>query len=195
MIETILNALSEKINGSSDFLSKPCGVARLQRERVEKKVKVYPVVPNLDPNTCNKQPYLAMVPSTDETAYCFFEVIDDLVNENEKKRFKAIATVRLVGWINTKRFENYKSSSIELSLMKYLSISNLELPSNITPTSLEILRIEPKNAQIFSKYTFDEVETQYLMHPFDYFSIQFKIIYTIAYGCVDIPILSQIISC
>ena len=186
MIERILQDLSEKINANCTFLSKPCGVARLQRERVEKKVKVYAVVPNLDPTTCNKQPYLAMLPCTQETAICYFEVLDNIVTKQDKKIYEATATVRLVGWINTKRFENYQQGSIEQAVIQQLNDKNIAGVNHI-----ELTRLEPKTAQIFQKYTYDEAETQYLMHPFDFFSIVLKITYFNAFGCAEMPILSQ----
>jgi hypothetical protein len=190
MIETILNALAQKINEGCLFLSKPCGVARYQQERVDKKIKIYPVIANTNPDTCNKQPLIAMVPGTNETAYCYFDVLNSQIMQPKSQTVDVTAYVRLVGWINTKRFENYEQGSIERSLMKCLNEKGLTVPNGLNIKAIEIVSVEPKTAAIFKPATFDEVETQYLMPPFDCFSIKIKISYRDVFACAETPILS-----
>ena len=44
-------------------------------------------------------------------------------------------------------------------------------------------REAPRSPELFSKYTYDEAETQYLMLPFEYFAFDFQVSYVLKNGC------------
>ena len=63
--------------------------------------------------------------------------------------------------------------------------------SNVFPYSfirIELTGEETKNVSIFSKYTYNEEEKQYLIYPFDYFALNYEISFYVGINCID-PIL------
>ena len=178
MTEIILKEIAKNITAKCAFLSKPCGVARLQVENVNKKIKKYPVIPNPDISTCNAQPYLDMIPSTKDTVLCYFEVINNRIVENKTMTNVYNSTVRLVCWINTKRIEHYREGAVENNILKSISKNDLDLPTGLNLSYIRELFFEPKDANIFAKYSYNEAEQQYLMLPFDFFSVYFEIQYS-----------------
>ena len=86
--------------------------------------------------------------------------------------------LRLVGWLNVKAIlgENVMQVQCTYRLMRSWILIRLlpEFPQNIAPFTqvyMEVTSQAIRDKAIFSKYTYNELQTQYLMSPYDYFAL------------------------
>lgn len=194
MIEIILKEICKKINADCVFLSKPCGVARIQVERVDKKDKKYPVVENADVATKKKQHYISMTPNTNDAVLCYFEVLNNNLVEKQVGGNVYRSNLRLVGWINTARIKDYEEGTVESHIINAIS-KKITVPNGLTIRYIEEKGFEPKGAAIFQKYTYSEAEQQFLMHPFDYFAVHFEIGYKHNPRCTKPIVINHDVVC
>ncbi|MFZ1593799.1 MAG: hypothetical protein WAT27_17020, partial [Chitinophagales bacterium] len=50
---------------------------------------------------------------------------------------------------------------------------------------IEVTGQNPKSLNPFSKYTYDEENTKYLMAPYDYFSLKVDVIVNVNLSCIE----------
>ena len=51
--------------------------------------------------------------------------------------------------------------------------------------SVSVSRIPKQDASLFSRYTYDETDAQYLMPPYEYFGIELRCTYRINPDCIS----------
>lgn len=126
--------------------------------------------------------YLDLVPNSTKKSIFYVESLGPLKPGSQNaKGFEMESTLRLVGWMNS-RFPVGSDSLAIASILKRFP----DQPFNsgaftrirMRPTS--ILSSEDK---IFSKYTYDEKVSQFLMLPFHAFAIDFTINFTLKADC------------
>ncbi|WP_313418829.1 hypothetical protein [Sphingobacterium multivorum] len=91
----------------------------------------------------------------------------------------------LVCWFCPKKIS---SNADAVSAHALADITNLFKPFyNVGPISrlkINVVSIPQRESGIFSKYTFDEAQTQYLMPPFDFFALKLKCSYRLSPNCL-----------
>lgn len=96
-------------------------------------------------------------------------------------RFKSNLVV--VAWLNKKKLvDNYSSLISAPCIYLVLDAFMGKNPVNyqgLTRIEFKQGRILPQDNRLFSKYTYDEKETQYLMPPFEYFGIELTAEYVV----------------
>lgn len=95
--------------------------------------------------------------------------------------------MRLVCWLNTKKINggiaDMTIASKAMNDMITLLTSSKIVGSPFINIRVAVTRIPDINANLFSAYDYDEKRTQYLFYPFDYFAIDFNIVFSLARGC------------
>jgi hypothetical protein len=119
----------------------------------------------------------------------YFEDVSKAVLEVNRDYTSMEAVIRLVGWFNLKKI-NSSLTDADLMLMNVINAIPETYPPlpGATPY-LNRIRVmfagqEPRSADIFGAYSYDEAEKQYLIYPFDYWAINYRILYSVAPSCV-----------
>lgn len=100
-----------------------------------------------------------------------------------------ITNIRVVAWLNKQKMGLGVHDEITAKCMREM-ITQICRGSAINYQGITRLfftqgRILIQNAEIFSRYNYDEAESQYLRPPFEYFAIDFQAKYTvIGNGCM-----------
>ncbi len=92
----------------------------------------------------------------------------------------------LVCWFCPKKISSNPES---VSAHALADIANVFKPFHndgpISRLKINVVSLPQRDAAIFSKYTFDEVQTQYLMPPFDFFALKLKCSYRLSANCLN----------
>lgn len=110
--------------------------------------------------------------------------------------FQFTSNLRLVVWINRWLVTSSVYSEITALAIADL-IEKLEVDRNpktegmFVNLSVSVQRIPSQDAQIFSKYTYDEAVTQYLRPPFEFFALDLVCKYSINPNCINEIILNE----
>jgi hypothetical protein len=152
--------------------------------------KSFPVDCEVTNEDCLSGKYVDLVPNSKYKSVIYFEdqgirpITQDVID------FTFEASLKLVCWLNLKKLGKINCSNSALAYLNILKV----LPTryiNQTVNTVQYSRIiikpqgqDIKSPDIFSKYTYDEEKTQFLMYPYDYFSLDIYVQFTVAKDCV-----------
>jgi hypothetical protein len=125
------------------------------------------------------------VPNTKYKSVSYFEIQE--INEVDSTAHHTIfeGTVRFVCWLNLPLI-NQTLDPINNIPYEVLGVVPRKL-SNVSPfVFCQVIGVDIKhNEDIFSKYSYEESETQYLMFPFDFFAVDFKLRFRVPIVCIN----------
>lgn len=102
-------------------------------------------------------------------------------------RFESI--LRNVCWLNTKFIAAANcyslSSPLITEIINRLAGGNPYNSSPYTKILVEVLDIPNADKNLFSPYTYDHYHTQFLMPPFEFFAIDFKVTFSMSPNCMS----------
>ena len=104
----------------------------------------------------------------------------------------------MVGWLNLAKLgvtDCSWSAIAVLAIIAQLPDTYFNLNNVYTRCIITEISEAEKLPAIFSKYSYDEAVTQYLLHPFDYFALDITIDYVVPRACIDAIILNPAINC
>jgi hypothetical protein len=148
--------------------------------------KTFPVGCDVTADDCKEGAYNDLMPNSAYNSVIYFED-KGITFDDYKKGFKYYTSnLRLVGWINTPKIcgNDCKegpcayAAKVVTDIIKSFPL----FPAHEDPFSFlysEVTEQEPKTNAIFSKYTYDEVHSQYLIGPYDYFALNIKTVFAI----------------
>lgn len=191
MNQAIASIIKTAIEGL-DFIDKISGLVSTQYRNVEGVVKSYPVACCV-PDDCKDGDYNDMTPNSKYKSVIYFE--DGGVNfVRAQGNFKYYrSSLRLVGWLNVKMIlgDECEASQCTYSSHAIMDIirSLPEFPQNISPFTQVYIEVDSqviRDKSIFSKYTYNELQTQYLMSPYDYFALDITTTFAICIPGTDV---------
>lgn len=156
--------------------------------------KKFPVYLNENKTICDNSDYIDLVPNSDKKSIMYFEengITSQQINDN---LVEVTANVKLIGWFNLKAI-NGNLLDCELLKLNILKVIPGDIP-NVSPYSFIRINFtgdDPKTVNIFSKYTYNEEEKQYLIYPYDYCALNFEILFYLGKMCVEDITLNPII--
>ena len=162
-------------------------VARVSQSSGDSKVeKRFPIscAMNYD-DACKLGTYDELSPDSKYKSVVFFE--DDSFSLDEKVGDKLYyeSTIRLVAWLNLCKIEDSCGTSGDyvLSIIKALPAMayNYGVMLGIT---IDVTSQLQRDVSIFSKYTFNEKQTQYLMYPYDFFALEIRTRFHVKSECI-----------
>ena len=148
--------------------------------------KIYPVAINT-PTTCDNSRYIDLVPDTTPTRkksiiYC--EKLNTTVLDRDTRYFFIEERWRLVCWMNMKIInKNYTT------VYPFLQTVLKRIPAEYgnygkwIDVYFDYISQVP-DSDIFSKYTYDEPEKQFMIYPFGAFALDFAVRYRMAQSCL-----------
>lgn len=151
--------------------------------------KVFPVSCSINETQCKPGDYQELIPNTNYKSVVYFEDGGVTVTGRDARFVDCRSTLSLIAWLNGKKLGN---DGCDLSSIAVLNIIKALTPyfSNFNSGSFAKIKIaavseDPKNANIFTRYSYDESTTQYLMYPFDYFRLNLSVVFSVPLGCID----------
>jgi uncharacterized protein (TIGR02145 family) len=145
-------------------------------------IKTFPVACCVSADDCKEGAYNELMPDSKYKSVIYFE--DKGISFKEYKRgFKYYTSnLRLVGWLNIAKILGTDCGSEIPCTYAAIVIADIIRalplhPSNISPFAMvfsEITAEEPRSNAIFSRYSYNEVHSQYLMAPYDYFALNIR---------------------
>lgn len=166
-----------------DWVDKASGLVRAVRTSSSTgQTKVFPAAANVSPDY-DPQVMTDMVPDSTKYSVLYFE--DQGINYRNAGRFvECTSRVRMVVWLNGSKLR-FTSSQAVKSIQQIVQ----SLPTNYSVDDFGQIKItveeEPKSAAIFSQYSYNEEQTQYLFYPNDYFSLLITTRFNVSRSCFD----------
>lgn len=139
----------------------------------------------------------SLVLDSSERGILYFEengVSIDKTQSFSGGRRKWISKLDVICWLNKKLIigDEQREISVELisELLNKLIVTNKDL-GYFKCATIRTTGVKPNNASIFSKYSYSEKTNQYLMPPFEYFSMSLEITYFMSSKCVSELIIKE----
>ena len=182
MISEIAYQLISHIAGHLQFTDKWAGLVVPMKKSVNKIEKILPVsMPN--PDRCDESDYMDLVPDSTKTSIMYCERIGEVALDMIRKEYYiASADLRVVLWYNLNRMteglfvdEGIVASNLIAAIPKRLADNLFTYVTrvNIYPSTVTT------GAEIFNKYTYDEVRTQFVTFPYGAVAVDVNIQYVI----------------
>lgn len=191
-------------SGINPFVDVMAGVVKVitktDLDRNNKPInRYYPVACGLSLDDCiSNGRYQDLIPDSKKGCIIYLEDIsNNFIRQNGTKK-EWSARFRLVGWINQKElgYDDCSITSQIISTIIALFPQNKLYNSGIFQMfSINVLGQDPTNYNPFSKFSYEEDKIQYLMYPYDYFSIQLEFNYSIDDSCIPSFIKKPKIDC
>jgi len=140
-------------------------------------------------DACKEGCYDELAPNSSKRSVVYFEEGGFNLIRHEANKLYYESSLRLVGWLNYKMLRGGGCGSSA----KYVTDIIKSLPPiPVTIDDFHALTIEvtsqlPRDASIFSKYTYNEKQTQYLMLPYDFFALEIRTRFFIVPECIELP--------
>jgi len=182
MISEIATQLTNTFLSSVQYADKVAGLVTPMKKMVNKVEKTFPVAINT-PTTCNMSVFTDLVPDSSKKSIIYCEKVGEMLMESLNINFWIVnARLRLICWYNLDLINegNYVDEGVVADNL--LSQIPRSLP-NSSFTYVSNVRLYPQSvisgAEIFSKYTYDEVKDQYITHPYGAFAINIDVQYVL----------------
>lgn len=158
--------------------------------------KRYPIALNT-PSDCDQSKYMDLVPDFSKKSIIYFEDRGTTFLERRGSLQFFESRLKLVCWLNVDLlgYESLLSPVIIKEIMRVIPDGIFNVPEMYQRISIKIENEEQKDANIFSRYTYDEKVTQYLMFPADYFALNLKVNYAVNLHCQTPFTLNETVSC
>lgn len=179
MTSKIAQLIIDEID-SLNWVDKIKGVVKPLKVKIKGgEEKIYPICLNTDPTLCNSSTYTDLVPDSSKMSIIYFEDGGTEVIESGCKYTDLESSLRLVCWLNLRKINADFTDALNIKLNLINTI-----PADIANTDwVTKIRVmfegeEEKSAGIFSEYTYDEAENQYLIYPYDFFALNYRVKYS-----------------
>lgn len=146
--------------------------------------KSYPISCDITVDQCTSGQYQDLAPDSKKKSVLYFE--DGGVDFVERigNRMKFRGSLRLVCWLNLREINRGTcdgdagdcgiSGDYVIDVIKTLPTSPISTVDFVSIQVTNISQVE-RSVAIFSKYTYSEFATQYLMYPYDYFALDLNV--------------------
>lgn len=182
----IVKNLSEKVA----FIDKWAGLVMPMKKSVNKVEKTMPVAIKIDLPCANNEctgyvssDYMDLVPDSNKKSVCYIEQVGDITLEQLRKNvYLASANLRVVLWYNLNHIT--EGEYLDEGVIAYNLLSNIpyKLTDDLFVYSQNVnisVNGTTSGADIFSKYSYDEVRTQFVTFPYGAIAIDLNVTYTI----------------
>lgn len=196
MNNTIANILKGYIDDFT-WIDKIAGL--VQTANIQEKIgdniteKSYPIACDVTADACIKGHYKDLIPDSKKKSVLYFEDRGGVQFESrEGGKLRYTASLRLVGWLNLKLLLEDScgtstgncgvSGAYVIEIIKALPYIPFDVGDFYSITIEPPSQVE-RSVDIFSRYTYSEEATQYLLYPFDFFALDIDVEFTIIPEC------------
>ena len=175
-IASILKAYIEDL----DFVEKIAGLVQKVTFKIDGVEKSFPVACCVSVEDCKNGAYNDLTPDSKYRSVIYFEDGGVSLSKYESNWKYYTSRLRLVGWLNVKMILGedcgetctYAAHAIA-DIIRHLPSH----PQNVAPFDFvypEITNEIVRSNSIFANYTYNELQTQYLMAPYDFFALDIQ---------------------
>jgi hypothetical protein len=194
MTNEIGNIIIEKIE-ELQFIDKYAGVVQILSYVESGKTKKFPAALNLTIEECTSGRYKDLCPESSKKSVLFLEDKGARPESDEGGISNWVASYDLVCWLNNKKLGStiFSGTAIAQILKKFPSV-----PFNsgiFQKVLINVTAVKPKSYNPFIKYTINEEITQYLMWPYELFTLEIEVSFSINKNCIEIEELNPEIPC
>jgi hypothetical protein len=159
--------------------------------------KTFPVDCNVTEHDCIAGQYTDLVPNSKYKSIHYFEDNGTSILQRTAMDFHFQAKLKLVGWLNLKKLGKTECSLSSLAIANILKAFPTNYFNNgiYSRIQISVLGQDPKDSRIFSKYSYSEEQTQYLMYPYDYFALNLSVGFSIREACINDWNITPVITC
>jgi hypothetical protein len=184
MNQTIANIIKAYIE-CLDFVDKIAGLVQtvflnITGENGVKVQKSFPVSCTTSVEDCKNGLYNDLTPDSKYKTVIYFEDGGVTFNKREGNFICYTSHLKLVCWINVgidERCPDGEPCTQAADFIKQIICQLPTHPVNVSPFANfypVIISEDIRSNSIFSKYTYNELQTQYLMYPYDYFALNIE---------------------
>ena len=149
--------------------------------------KYMPIGCGLSFDDCNKnQRYTALSPDNKKKSVLYWEVLQGLTDRGpdgqQRHRRVLQGRARLVGWLNAAKLGKTQCNTAADAIKSIIPILYQDFKNGSLPTVFQNSRVEfkligeqPKDAAIFSPYSYDKNIDGVLLYPYDFFALDVEI--------------------
>lgn len=131
---------------------------------------------------------VAMIPQTRFKSVIYFEDFGVSTTGKVHGLTEYQSALRLICWLNKSKITDTYREITAAAISKIVEIIANKNPRNsgiFTRLTVNVARIHPQDANLFSKYTYNETDRQYLRPPFEFFGIDLSSKFSINSKCVE----------
>lgn len=131
---------------------------------------------------------ISLIPDSDRKSIIYFEDFGIATNGRLHGQTQYISNLRLICWMNRANLVGghyvpiagrCMSSMIDIFVGK-----NPEHVDMFIRLAISVARIQPQDAGLFNRYTYNEADRQYLRPPFEFFGIDLSCTYQVPAKCL-----------
>ena len=187
MNQTVANIIKGYLEDCRcDFIDKIAGLVQTVYVNItdgdNKVQKSFPVSCNVTAEDCKSGLYNDLTPDSKYKTVIYFEDGGVTFNSRQGNFICYTSSLKLVCWINVPLYmgelcPDGVPCTAAAEIIKKIICCLPEFPQNVTPFARffpVIVSQDIRNNSIFSKYTYNELQVQYLMYPYDYFALNIK---------------------
>jgi hypothetical protein len=179
--------------GSNTFIDTLAGVVKVittsDKDKDNRKViKRFPVSCSLTLDQCiSGGRYMDLVPDSKKGCIVYMEDVQastKVGQEGPLEKWKS--QLRVVCWVNQKKLGRSECSITGKIFQTFLAALPDQPVNNGNFIRLDVSAVsqDPINYNPFAKYSYDEEKTQFMMHPYDYFSFVIELNYNLNKSCI-----------
>lgn len=159
--------------------------AQLTVTEGEKRViKRMPISCDVNLEACTESDYEELIPNSIYKSIIYFEDGSLQLSKTTGNRRYFTSRLRLVCWLNYKMIEGGcgLSGDYVIDIIKMLPPVAFSV-GDMRNIQVEVVSQARRDADIFGKYTYNELRSQYLMRPYDYFALDLEVKFFIITEC------------
>lgn len=182
MISEIAQQLVNTFVSSVPFADKVAGLVIPLRKMDNKTEKIFPAAINTD-KSCDYSTFTALVPDSSKKSIIYCEKIGDITLEQRTPNYWiANANLRLFCWYNLDLINEGQYIDEGVIIGNIITQIPRSLPDNLF-TYVKKVRIYvdgvTTGSDLFLKYTYNEVKTQFMTFPYGAFAIDVSVQYVL----------------
>lgn len=170
MINQIAYQLVKNIADNVPFADKWAGLVKPLRKKVQNVDKVFPVSINT-PTTCDISDYTALVPDKDKMSVIYAELSEQPSFDGARVMS---AGLRIVVWYNLDLILQSHSISEDSIADRIFTNIPLRMPDSLFTGARQVHFVVTGityGSEVVSQYTYNELKTQFAMHPYGILAI------------------------
>ena len=192
MVDIIAEILRNELS-VLNFADKTAGLVKTfikQDVGGENKInKKIPIAININPTTCNPDELTDLIPDDNKMSIMYLEDNGTSLVQSTFRYKRYTSNLRLICWVYLKRINKdlTDANTIMANVLKTVTdkIVNQDF---ITGIRVKITGF-PNKEDLFTKYDYNEKESQFMTFPYDAFGLDMEVTYNVVNSCVEEIIL------
>jgi len=186
MLKLIVEEIKDILESELSFADLVCGLSQNVKKTITDEngkaiQKNFPVYYDAKENDGS---YIDLTLDDSYKSMLYFKEIATLVKEDRQSYIIVNSTVRLICWWNYKAVNKDTTNSLMSAYILSKLPASLPDMDFLNGIQIKVLNMPKNDSAIFSEYSYNEAETQFLLYPYDFFSVELGINYRFSKPCV-----------